>query len=195
MEAYIAAMSLLKRLASKVLVAGFLVVHTSSCCLWTPFMTCLYGVASKHTFGRPQQKGCGLRIHKQIGYTDCEAALETQLVAAYHQAVRLANTVGGKSACSCHTQVMLICYHPYQLTPHHAYHFVNLIVTGNWAIEAGVLLQRVCVCRLQWEDVTVGQALALTAKAPSTSEPSHRRSVSSVRAVPRHCRAADMLLS
>jgi len=37
-----------------------------------------------------------------------------------------------------------------------------------------------CACRLQWEDVTVGQALALTAKPlPSSSEPSHRRSASS----------------
>ncbi len=37
-----------------------------------------------------------------------------------------------------------------------------------------------CGCRLQWEDVTVGQALALTAKPlPSSSEPSHRRSASS----------------
>lgn len=34
--------------------------------------------------------------------------------------------------------------------------------------------------RLQWEDVTVGQALALTVKPlPSSSEPSHRRSASS----------------
>ncbi|KAL0043392.1 hypothetical protein WJX79_003486 [Trebouxia sp. C0005] len=33
--------------------------------------------------------------------------------------------------------------------------------------------------RLQWEDVTVGQALALTAKPLPTSDPTHRRSASS----------------
>ncbi len=55
---------------------------------------------------------------------------------------------------------------------------VNPTLRGlAYAVKAG--MTAMCVCRLQWEDVTVGQALALTAQSSSFCEASHHRTLSS----------------